>query len=268
MKVLLLEPYTGMRVMMRGIFKMMGVEELYEPRTSLEAMRVLVHDSVDFFICSDTVKPLDALLCIKLIRSASEEHIRQIRTLVSVDHYSDEEIKDVMNAGCDVILKRPFSVDDVTARIQRLIRKRAGFIECKAYIGPDRRKWEVDFKHEERRDDGVNPGKAVCRYTLSKLIQRLFNLQEQKKLDKASEHEEVLLQRGILLDEKNDDMSERQVRMDGLSEGMILVKPIQAKTGMLVLPAGHTLGTKSINRLKDLVSYARIDDGFSVCFKK
>lgn len=262
MNVLLLEPYTGMRVMIRGVLKTMGIENLHEPRTSLEAMHILLNDQVDFFICSDTVKPLDAILCIKLIRAAREDHIRHIRTIVSIDGYSDDQVKALIDAGCDDILKKPFSANSMRARFHRLMRNRAAFIECKSYVGPDRRKWQVALKQDERRDEMRNAGKALFNHSLRKLIQRLFDLRDAKKDEHLSARKEELKARGILMDD--DTREERELTSELLQEGMALTKVISTDTGMAVLPLGSVLSANSISRLKDLARCGRIDDVFSV----
>ncbi|SCA55552.1 hypothetical protein MTBPR1_100193 [Candidatus Terasakiella magnetica] len=262
MNVLLLEPYTGMRVMVRGVLRAMEIDTLFEPRSSLEAMQILLTDKVDFFICSDTVKPLDALICIKLIRNSREDHIRHIRTIISIDTYEEDDIKKLIDAGADYTLMKPFSADDITSQINRLITKRAGFIETRAYVGPDRRHWQAPIKHAERRDDTYNPGRAVFNHSLRKLIQRLFDLQAKKQNDKDKEREEDLKARGILIE--GNDLDERECPAHELEEGMTLLKPVYSDHGMLVVPAGHALGNKTISRLLDLVAADRITDMFSV----
>lgn len=261
MKVLLLEPYTGMRVMMRGVIRALGVETLHEPRTSIEAMHILLHDKIDLFLCSDKVKPLDAILCIKLIRAARESHIRHIRTIVSIDDYEAEDIKAVIDAGCDEVLQKPFSADDISARFHRLIRNRAAFIECKAYVGPDRRKWQAPLKQDDMRDDKHNPGQAVFNHSLTRLIQRLFDLQAERKEKKRNERLEELKARGVYTD---DQFEERDVSLERLKEGMVLSKPVESESGMLVLPSGSSLNQKNINRLIDLVKCGRVEDIFSI----
>lgn len=258
MNILLLEPYTGMRVMVRGVLKALGAKNLYEPRTSLEALYMVMNHRIDYYISSDRIKPLDALLCVKLLRAAREEDIRMLRTIIFVEDEEKTDVAALKNAGCDDCLQRPFSADDILSRVKKLKRKRPGFIETKAYVGPDRRHWQTTYKHEDRRDETFNPGRAVFKYTLQELLQKLFDRQAQRKEAQEKVKNEELEARGIYVEDHQADI--RDVAMFDLEEGMVLMKPVYSTSGMLVLPAQHVLGAKSVSRLCDLAACQRVEE--------
>jgi two-component system, chemotaxis family, chemotaxis protein CheY len=263
MKAILIEPFTGMRVMVRGVLMAFGIKKLYEPRSSLEALRILMEEPVDFFICADNIKPYDANLCHKLIRTTQEEQIRHMRTLVTVEEESEQVMKKLVNSGCDDIISLPFSADDIAARLQRLMRNRGAFIETKAYVGPERRKMDITLQHDERRSELSNPGQAEFKFSLRQLIGRLFkmeaDLKEKRKKDQATSR----LKPGVLLDDV-DGAESYQVTWEGLRIGLEITQPVKTESDMLVLPAGTSLKRKSIARLKDLINNGQIQDAFYV----
>ncbi len=263
MKAILIEPYTGMRVMVRGVLKAFGIDELHEPRTSLEGLKILMEKPVDFFICSEHIIPYDAALYHKLFRAAKEDEIRTTRSLVTLEQDNDPLEKKLVNVGCDEILHKPYSADDIVARLQRLIRNRGAFIETKAYVGPDRRKNEIDYKFEDRRSALTNPGQAEFKFTMRQLIGRLFKLEADLIEKKKKEREGERLKPGVFISDDGDD-HEDQVTLEGLRIGLVLTRPVKAKSGMLVLPADVSLKRKSISRLEDMVNIGQIDDRFFV----
>ncbi|MDV7339623.1 hypothetical protein RYZ26_08470 [Terasakiella sp. A23] len=263
MKAILIEPYTGMRVMVRGVLKAFGITELHEPRTSLEALKILMDKPVDFFICSEHIVPYDATLCHKLFRAALEDEIRTTRSLVMMEEGNDQLKKRLVDVGCDEILLKPYSADDIVARLKRLIRNRGAFIETKAYVGPDRRKDDVDFKDDEMRSDLTNPGRAEFKYTMRQLLGRLFKLEADLIEKKKKEREGERLKPGVFIEESGDD-HEDQVTLEGLRIGLVLTRPVKANSGMLVLPADVSLKRKSISRLEDMVNMGQVEDRFFV----
>lgn len=250
MRAILIEPYTGMRVTLRGVLRAFGITQLYEPKTSLDAIHILLQGPVDFLISADQVKPYDARLLLKLIRQASEEDIRLTRALITFDSDPEQEQK-LINAGCDDILHKPFSADDLCARLNRLIRKRRPFIENKTYVGPDRRQMDITINHNDRRNPLSNPGKADFRFTLKQLFNKLLKAEAQL-IEKRKQADNEFGSHIKCLTLKQLDFGQR------------LAKPVITTSGITILAADSFLKTKAIDRLKDLLHSGKIKNEFYI----
>ncbi len=258
MNVLLMEPFTELRVMLRGVLKAIGVDTLYEPRTSLEGMHILLSADIDLMITAPSTQPFSGVLTVKMVRFAKEDHIRHLRTILCADGYDEDLCTKAVNEGADVILKKPFSADDVMTVVMRVINNRAAFLETPVYTGPCRRHMDITYKHDDRRNPLYNPGQGEYTRSLRSIVQRILNAREEAAKARLSEREKELAQRGIIIGDSQ--FEEVSLYVESLEPGMVMTRPVKTNTEMLVLPNNTVLTDKSINRLRDLLNTGRIED--------
>lgn len=258
MNVLLIEPFTELRVMLRSVLNSLGVDNLHEPRSSLDGMQILASGNIDLMICAQSIQPFNGVLSIKMVRFAKEEDIRYIRTILSSNGIDDPASKQAINVGADAILAKPFSADDVRTLILKVINNRGAFLESPKYTGPCRRLLDLSIDHDERRDPQFNPGRGNYTRTLRQIVRRILNVREGAANKKLSAREEELKQRGIIIDDGHK-IEEESLHHDELQVGMVITRPILTNTEMLVLPAGTILSPNAIKRFKDLAKMDRIE---------
>jgi DNA-binding NarL/FixJ family response regulator len=259
MNVLLLEPFTELRVMLRGVLKAIGVDKLYEPRSSLEGMQILLGADIDLLITAQGTQPFNGVLSIKMIRFSKEDKIRHLRTILCADGYDESLCKRAIDEGTDVVLRKPFSADDVRSIVMRVINNRQPFLETPVYTGPCRRNMEITYKHADRRNPMHNPGQGDYKHSLSNIVQRILNTREKAAKARMTDREKELQQRGVII-EGGGKFEEASLYVESLEVGMVITRPISTNTDMLVLPNATVLSDKSINRLRDLVNTGRIED--------
>lgn len=261
MKVLLIEPVTELRVMLRGVLKTLEIEDLYEPRTSLEGMKYLLDLPIDLFLFSKDINPFNGFLCIKMLRHAKEDNIRYTRTIMTSGHVDEETKKRALDSGVDIFLRKPFSADDVRTTVMRVINDRAAFLETPNYTGPCRRDYDYLKEGEtDRRDPFFNPGRGDYSRSLRHIVQRILDVRAEKEKNRLSEREKELQARGgIILD---NELNEENLSIVDLKAGMITSKPIKTKSGMLIMPNAAVICKKAISRLTDLIKTDKLADGF------
>ncbi len=263
MKVLLIEPVTELRVMLRGVLKMLDITDLYEPRTSLEGMKYLLDTEIDLLIFSKDIQPFNGFLSMKMIRNSKEENIRSLRTIMTSGHVDEETEQQALEFGVDIFLRKPFSADDVRATIMRIINDRNAFLETPVYTGPCRRTYDTLKAGEyDRRDPTYNPGKGKYDKSLRTIVQRILNAREKKAKNALSAREAELKSRGGIIVDR--EFEEENKSLIDLKVGMVTSKPIKTSSGMMIMPTATVICTKAIARLKDLIQTSKLNDGFWV----
>ena len=276
MKILLLEPRMNLRTILRGVLNSIDGVSIHTPNTSIDAVKLILSQDVDLLMTSEQSKPIVGDELVKLLRSSKDTTTRRIPTMIITSTNSIEDIKEFLSIGCDEILRIPFSYDAILARVNRVWKQRAKFLELDAYVGPDRRRTEMYGIEPENRDIDAIPSSRTFSEDFTEMV-RSYLRDKAKEMEKIHDNIPVKVKgksAGVVLgtskklfntqEDQNQSLPGVLKKLDDLEPGMSLAENVKSVTGLLVMDTKRTLSEQSILKLRDLLNMGKLEDGFRV----
>lgn len=240
--VLIFDPVTDSRSVLRAALNALGFRNVDGVATPADFASIISYRHPDLVFCE--VNALDSEIC---------QHIQSLRwgvagynpfTVIAATSWDKSEalIRQVINAGADDVILRPFSQGILAERIETMTLRRKGFVITYDYIGPDR-----------RRDPGRNTaGLFVPPNTLHmKAAERLTTQATDKRLDR-----ELPQARRHVLDEKlRVDAFQLGVLYRFLNDGIPTGEPVQSVTEKVDMLANALAHESSEAKRPDLVMW-------------
>lgn len=107
----------------------------------------------DLVVCNWQMAPLDGLDFLRLVRRACDSPRIDIPVIVLSAFTEKSHVERARDMGANEYLAKPVSPSRLYARIVALIDRPRAFVECAAYVGPERRR----LPSPERRRAGGRP---------------------------------------------------------------------------------------------------------------
>ena len=106
---------------------------------------------------------MDALEFVRSVRGLSDDYTRRLPIIAASSSFNKEMLIEGRNAGVDEFLKKPCSPNDVIGRLRMVVETPRPFVDCKAYVGPcRRRKNPADYHGPRRRSaDDMTDAKQI-----------------------------------------------------------------------------------------------------------
>lgn len=153
LKVLVVDDYQPMRVIMKNVLYALGIKEISEAGSGEEALKVLQNGELDIVFADNLISPMDGVEMVRRIR-AGENDINPFTPVIMISGYSDlVHIMEARDAGINEFLAKPVSAKLVYLRICSVIESPRKFVNSEEFFGPDRRRRELEIDGAERRDD-------------------------------------------------------------------------------------------------------------------
>ena len=102
-------------------------------------MAYLNKEMVDLVICSTDLPGLNFAETVQMIRGGHLGRNPFVLFLATVHEATAREIRQIIEAGVDRVVRKPLSVGDMISYIESLSRKRRPFVATRFYFGPSRR---------------------------------------------------------------------------------------------------------------------------------
>lgn len=133
-----------------------GVKQLSRAESVKEAQVLVGTKTFDLVISDVQIPEVDGIEFINWLRREAPENNRYIPVILVTGHTRTTDILRTRDAGSNFTVAKPITPKVLLERIFWVAREERAFIECEAYVGPDRR-----FKYEgppigvdgRRRDD-------------------------------------------------------------------------------------------------------------------
>jgi CheY-like chemotaxis protein len=140
-----------------GVLTSFGLRNIVRKSNGQEAQDELKLHPVDLILTNATLPELDGYDLIRWLRREADEASRMTPTIVVTAHTRRSQVEKARDCGANFIITKPISPAVMLERILWVARGDRMFIECEAYVGPDRR-WRnqgppVEFPDGRRRDD-------------------------------------------------------------------------------------------------------------------
>jgi CheY-like chemotaxis protein len=124
--------------MLRGF----GLERQTACETSAAAKDFIGKGGIDLCIVENNLPDISGFDLVKWIRGLSDPKIRFIPIILLTGYAKANAVAQARDCGANLVVKKPVSPQILFDRIAWVAKGDRPFIECEAYVGPDRR-----FKH-------------------------------------------------------------------------------------------------------------------------
>ncbi len=152
LKVLIVEKYPPIRVMLRRVLREFGIEKIEDAPTPEDGFEVFNKQKPDLVLC-DWAPNFDGLSLLRRIRTDEECADPQAAVIMVTAFNETNRIFEALDAGMTEYLSKPLSARLLYLRIVSVLDNKRRFIRAGDFFGPDRRRRQGGFGGEERRHD-------------------------------------------------------------------------------------------------------------------
>ncbi|MEX1155255.1 response regulator [Parvibaculum sp.] len=140
--VLIVEDTQHMAVLLRSILSGLGVRNVASARSGEDALTALMRGNVNLVIMDDLMPPLDGLSVVRAIRTNDEDELSTVPVIYVTTQRERSAIIAARDAGVTEILSKPFSAQQLIARIETVLMRPRAIVRSAEFTGPDRRRRE------------------------------------------------------------------------------------------------------------------------------
>lgn len=153
--VLIVDRQPHIIALIRGVLNMFGVQKIYAASTREQALADFEEYKPELLIVDWEIANSTGIDFTRAIRQTSQNPYVPIIFMTSLT--SEARVTEARDSGITEFLAKPFSVDSLYKRIERIIEKPRDFIVAPHYVGPDRRrkKGEPPEGVDERRKEEI-----------------------------------------------------------------------------------------------------------------
>jgi CheY-like chemotaxis protein len=168
-----------------GVLTSFGLRNITRKADGKEAQEELKYHTYDLVLTNSALPELDGYDLTRWLRREAEEANRMTPVIIVTSHTRRSQVEKARDCGANFIVTKPISPAVMLERILWVARGDRLFIECEAYVGPDRR-WRnqgppVEFPDGRRRDDqsielGESDGMNMSQDELDALIKPMKSI--------------------------------------------------------------------------------------------
>jgi two-component system chemotaxis response regulator CheY len=137
--ILLVDDNRHMRVLLAEILRSVGVRMIREASDGAEGLKVIVDHPLDLIITDLSMKPLDGIDFVRLLRRSQESRNKTVPVIMITGHATSARVSEARDAGVNEFLTKPLNARAILQRLHRAIEAPRPFVRHDEYAGPDRR---------------------------------------------------------------------------------------------------------------------------------
>ena len=168
-----------------GVLTSFGLRNVVRKADGKEAQEELKYHDFDLILTNSVLPGLNGYDLTRWLRRESDDANRQTPVIIVTSHTRRSQVETARDCGANFIVTKPISPAVMLERILWVAKGDRLFIECDAYIGPDRR-WRnqgppVEHPDGRRRDDksielGESGGHNMSQDELDALIKPMRSI--------------------------------------------------------------------------------------------
>ena len=136
--VLVVDSKPHIITLIRGVLQMFGVQKIFSASTQEAALEYFEQQKPDLLIVDWEIANSSGISFTKAIRQSSQNPYVPVIFMTSFT--SEARVAEARDSGITEFLAKPFSVETLYKRIERIIEKPRAFVVAADYVGPDRRR--------------------------------------------------------------------------------------------------------------------------------
>lgn len=133
------------------ILNSFGANEVGKFDLAEDALREFEKNSADILLVDWEMQPMSGIDLARKVRSEGAGQSCAVPIIMITGHTALNEVQTARDSGITEILSKPLAPKVLYDRIVSVIERPRPFIRTHTFIGPDRRRREVQFEGEERR---------------------------------------------------------------------------------------------------------------------
>lgn len=153
LKVLVIEDNQHFRLLIRTVLQTLGITEVEESRDGADALKRLSGFKADFVIADWKMEPMDGIVFTHKLRRGIDSPNPTLPIIMVTGYSESSLVVEARDAGVNEFLPKPISAKSLVARITAVITQPRPFIRAETYIGPDRRRRQLPYTGQDRRDE-------------------------------------------------------------------------------------------------------------------
>ena len=168
-----------------GVLTSFGLRNVVRKADGKEAQEELKYHAFDLILTNSALPGLNGYDLTRWLRRESDDANRQTPVIIVTSHTRRSQVETARDCGANFIVTKPISPAVMLERILWVAKGDRLFIECDAYIGPDRRGRNqgppVEHPDGRRRDDksielGESGGHNMSQDELDALIKPMRSI--------------------------------------------------------------------------------------------
>ncbi|UYN98264.1 MAG: response regulator [Devosia sp.] len=150
-QAIVIAPQANMAALVVSMLRVLGCQKVKSVDSVSQAQILLDRTAFDLIVLDDGYARPDALDVVRHVRAQQEGLNRQVPIIMMAGAPDAARITAARDAGVTEFLRKPFAANHLKARIDSITTSPRGFVEGKAYSGPDRRRRNLAVGNAERR---------------------------------------------------------------------------------------------------------------------
>jgi two-component system chemotaxis response regulator CheY len=143
LNVLVVEDNKNMQKLLRTILNVLGVRNVYEVSSGVEALQELTRCEADIVISDWNMQPMNGLEFALKVRRDPNSPNPYVPIIMLTGHTETSKVIEARDAGVNLFLAKPVSVRALSESLTALIENPSRFVRTPTYFGPDRRRKDV-----------------------------------------------------------------------------------------------------------------------------
>ncbi|WP_339853777.1 response regulator [uncultured Nisaea sp.] len=136
----------------RDLLLTMGAKTVFVAHNFDEGLEVLGSGSVDVLLTELHLPPRSGLDLIRAVRDGKTRASKQMPILVMSAMSAKEHVFEARDAGVTEFIAKPYGVEGFYRRMVGIVARPRAFVDTNKYFGPDRRRRQVPFDGQDRRE--------------------------------------------------------------------------------------------------------------------
>jgi CheY-like chemotaxis protein len=143
LRILVVDDNAQMRTIIGTVLAAAGIRQLYYAPTGQKGLESLQLGAVDVVFVDYEMPSMNGLDFLSAVRSLPGDK-KYVPIIMLTGHSDMLRLNAARDRGVNEFLAKPVTARNILLRLGRVIDHPRDFVECAAYVGPDRRRRQVD----------------------------------------------------------------------------------------------------------------------------
>jgi two-component system chemotaxis response regulator CheY len=153
LRLLVADDNAAMRGIVRTVLSAFGCMHVFEAGSAKQAFETLCREAIDVLIVDWKMQPVDGIALVRRIRADKSERMAYMPIIMLTAYAEPTKVREARDAGVSEFLVKPFCSEGLYRRLVSIVNRPRPFVRTKHFFGPDRRRLEVGFEGDERRQE-------------------------------------------------------------------------------------------------------------------
>src|ERR1022692_416912 len=153
-KVLLVDDNIHMRDLLRRLLGSLGIRDIDEATNGQAGMGMLRACKYDLILTDLEMQPMNGLEFTIQVRTSKESPNPQVPIIMVSGHTEIHRVQAARDSGITEFIVKPITTRDLFARITDISERPRPFVRCSSYVGPDRRRRNLENYAGPKRRQG------------------------------------------------------------------------------------------------------------------